>query len=163
MRWKFSLYSLTFMILPLPLSYFISVDLTFFLGTFVKKGIDVSEKLYWKHKKFLFQQWKKGRYICQYMSDSQYKSRENTKMYVYIVASWLQLIYILWVFYVRILSICHNSINASIYVGLILYHLFTVRKAIIKWDLYLGALSNVMLICLKLVCVVDHTYRQTYT
>ena len=45
-------------------------------------------------------------------------------MYVHIVASCLQLIYILRVFYVRILSICNKSIESSIYVGLIPRSLF---------------------------------------
>ena len=40
-------------------------------------------------------------------------------MYFHIVASWLQLIYTLWVFYVRILSICNNLIYYSISGGLI--------------------------------------------
>ena len=35
----------------------------------------------------LFKQLKKGRYIHRYMSDLQYKSGENTEMYVRIVAS----------------------------------------------------------------------------
>ena len=37
--------------------------------------------------RFLFKQRNKGRYICRYMSDSQYKSGENTEMYVHFVAS----------------------------------------------------------------------------
>ena len=53
------------------------------------------------------------------MSASQYKSGENTEMYIRIASSLLQLIYILWVFYVRILYICHNLIDSSIYGGII--------------------------------------------
>ena len=58
------------------------------------------------------------------MSDSQYKSGENTEIYFHIVASLLHLIYILWVFYVRILYICHKFIDSSISGGLIPHHLF---------------------------------------
>ena len=36
---------------------------------------------------FLFQKWKKGRYIRSYISDSQYKSIDNIEIYVNIVAS----------------------------------------------------------------------------
>ena len=75
---------------------------------------DASEKLYWKDRIFLFQQQNKGRYIWHSMSASQYKSGENTEIYVHIVASWLQFIYILWIFYVIILSICHKFIDSSI-------------------------------------------------
>ena len=66
----------------------------------------------------------KGRYISCYMSDSQYISGGNIEIYVHIVASWLQLIYILWVFYVRILSICHKFIESSISGGLIPCNVF---------------------------------------
>ena len=64
---------------------------------------------------FLFKQWKRGRYIRSFMSASLYKSGENTEMYAHIVSSWLQLIYIFWVFYIRILSICHKFIDSNIY------------------------------------------------
>ena len=40
-------------------------------------------------------------------------------MYVHIIDSLFQLIYILWVFYVRMLSICHKFIDPSISGGLI--------------------------------------------
>ena len=79
-----------------------------------KIGIDESEKLCWKHEIFPCQKLKKGWYIRCYVSASQYKSVENTDMYVRIVASWLQFIYILWVFYVIILSIFHHFIGSSI-------------------------------------------------
>ena len=36
-------------------------------------GFDELDKSCWKHDMPLFQQRKKGRYICHYMSDSQYK------------------------------------------------------------------------------------------
>ena len=48
------------------------------------------------------------------MSDSQYKSGEKTEIYVHIVASRMQLICILWAFYVIILSICNKFIDLSI-------------------------------------------------
>ena len=73
----------------------------------------------WNHEIFTFQSLKKVRYIRRYVSASQYKAGENTNMYARIVASWLQLIYFLWVFYVRILSICHNFIESSISGGLV--------------------------------------------
>ena len=41
-------------------------------------GLDESDKLWWKLEMFLFQQRKKGRYICHSMSASQSKSGENT-------------------------------------------------------------------------------------
>ena len=52
-----------------------------------KIGIDVSEKLCWKHEILSFQQQNKGRYNRHFMSDSQYESGENKEMYVHIVAS----------------------------------------------------------------------------
>ena len=82
----------------------------------------------WKHKMVPFQQSKKEIYIRIYVSASQYKSGENTDMYVRIVASWLHLIYILWVFYVRILSICHNLNDSSISGGLVPHNLFYYLK-----------------------------------
>ena len=45
-------------------------------------------------------------------------------MYVHIVDSWLQLIYIWWGFYVRMLSICQRFIDSSISGGLIPNNLF---------------------------------------
>ena len=42
----------------------------------------------------LFKWWLKGRYIFHSMSDSKYKSEEITGIYVHIIASRLQLIYI---------------------------------------------------------------------
>ena len=89
-----------------------------------KIGIDVSEKLCQKHGIFFFQHQNKGRYIRCYMSASKIKPRENTEMYVHIVASWLQLVYIWWVFYVRMLSICHKFIDSNISGELILCNLF---------------------------------------
>ena len=95
-------------------------------------------------------------------------------MYVHIFASWLQLIYILWVFYVRILSICHKLIGSIISEGLIPRNLFyflqgnnqkrvgprgtkahrvnpykfilVIWKAIISRELYQGTLSPIGLI-----------------
>ena len=45
-------------------------------------------------------------------------------MYVRILSSWLQLVYILWLFYVSIFSICHKFIDSIISGGLIPSHLF---------------------------------------
>ena len=45
-------------------------------------------------------------------------------MYVHIFTLWIQLIYILWVFNVIILSICHNFIDSSISGGLVPHNLF---------------------------------------
>ena len=59
-------------------------------------------------------------------------------MYVHTVTSWLQLTYILWVFYVIILSICHKFIESSIYGGLISGNFFAVCKAIISRESALG-------------------------
>ena len=58
---------------------------------------------------------KKGRYVHNFMLASQYKSGENTETHIHIVSSWLQVIYILWIFYVSILSICHRFIDSSIF------------------------------------------------
>ena len=51
-----------------------------------KIGIDESEKSCYKHDIFVFHHLKKVRYICRYVSASQYKSVENTYVYVNIVA-----------------------------------------------------------------------------
>ena len=64
-------------------------------------------------------------YICHSMPYSQYKSEENTENYVHIFASLFKLMYILLVFYIIILSICHKFIDFSISGGSIprnLYH-----------------------------------------
>ena len=74
-------------------------------------GFDESDKLCWKYGIFLFQQWKKGRYILHSMSYSLYKSVYNTEIYVRIVASWLLLMYILWVFYVIICLFVTSSLT----------------------------------------------------
>ena len=81
-----------------------------------KIGIDVSEKLCGKPRYFYFNNERKEDIffvICQ----NQNIIQEKYKMNVHIVASWIQLIYILWVFYVRMLSICHKFIDSSIYGG----------------------------------------------
>ena len=62
---------------------------------------DESDKLCWKHEIILF--WwcmrVRGSYIGHSMSDIRCKSGEIIDIYVHIIASWLQLIYIfLWVF-----------------------------------------------------------------
>ena len=120
-------------------------------------------------------------YICQYMSASQYKSGENANKYVHVVSSWLQLIYILWVFNVIILSICHKFIDSSISGGLIPCNLFyclqgnnhdrvgprgtkfhwinpyqfilAVWKAIISRELVKGTLSSIGLFPIDLFCM----------
>ena len=52
------------------------------------------------------------------------KYRKKYRNVCSFFASWLQLIYILWVFYVRILSIFHNFIDSSIFWGLVFHNLF---------------------------------------
>ena len=51
-------------------------------------------------------------------------------MYVHIVVLLLQLIHILWVFYVSNLSICHKFTDSSIYGGLIPFNLFYCLQVI---------------------------------
>ena len=93
-------------------NYFIDYDR--FWGIFVNNWI-------WWIRRVLLETWdvlissitERNKYSSFYVifaENSQYKSVENIEIYVHFVASWLQLIYILWVFYVSIFSICHNFI-----------------------------------------------------
>ena len=124
----------------------ISIIMTIFRIFLSIIGFDESDKLCWKHNIFLFYKRKKGIYINDSMSASQYRSVENTETCVHIFASWLQLIYILWVFYVSILSICHKFIDSSISIGLTLRNFFNICKAIISIDFSPGVIRPIGLI-----------------
>ena len=50
-------------------------------------GFNESDKLCWKKRYVVFKQLKKGIYIIQSMSASQYKLTQNTEIYAHIVAS----------------------------------------------------------------------------
>ena len=72
----------------------------FHLSLSFLKGVFVNYLIWWIRKvmletlNFLFQWWKKGRYFPHYMSDSRYKSGENTDIFVHIITYRLHYIYI---------------------------------------------------------------------
>ena len=99
---------------------------------------------------FLLQWWKKVRYIRNSLRDSQYKSEENTELYVHIVTSWLHLIYItcgcyMWGFFFVTISLIPEYME-----GYSLKKNFTFCKAIFTRESALVVLRPIEIISIYL-------------